>query len=333
MTINDMPVTSKDAPKSEASEHGRGRHADHPGEIPKLGWRDILLRVKDDISEKNLTLVSAGTAFYAFIAIPSGIAVLISLYGLLFDPQQVQTQIGAFGGLLPEEAMKLVTDELTYLVSQPRGELGFGLAIALGIGLWSANSAMTSMITALNVVYGEHEKRSLIRLYASALGMTLAAVVFTLFALALIAALPALIDFLPLGDLGKVLANIIRWPVLIVLFMAALAVAFRYAPSRDEPKWRWVSVGAVLGGVLWILASALFSFYAGHFASYDKSYGSLAGVVLLMMWLYVSALVVLISAQVNAEMEHQTARDSTTGSPQPMGQRGAHMADTIGEKR
>jgi membrane protein len=315
------------------SDRAHGRHAEHPHQIPKAGWRDILLRVKDGIFEKNLSLISAGAAFYAFIAIPSGITVLISLYGLAFDPAQVQKQVATFHGVMPEQAMTLITDELTYISSQSHRALGIGLAVGLAVALWSASYATTSMITALNIVYGEVEKRNFVKFYATALVLTLATVIFGLLSLSLIAALPAAIQWLPLGPFGKTLASIVRWPLLIILFMTSLALAFRYAPCREQPKWRWISWGAVVGGILWIIASALFSFYVASFSSYDKSYGSLAGVVLLMMWLYVSAYVILISAELNAEIEHQTARDSTTGPPEPMGQRGAKMADTLGEKR
>lgn len=315
------------------SDGAHGRHAEHPHQIPKAGWRDILLRVKDGIFDKNLSLISAGAAFYAFIAIPSGITVLISLYGLAFDPAQVQKQVATFQGVMPEQATTLITEELTYISSQSHRALGIGLAIGLAVALWSASYATTSMITALNIVYEEAEKRDFVKFYATALILTLATAIFGLLSLSLIAALPAVIQWLPLGPFGKTLASIARWPLLIVLFMTALAFAFRYAPCREQPKWRWVSWGAVLGGILWIIASALFSFYVANFSSYDKSYGSLAGVVLLMMWLYVSAYVILISAELDAEIEHQTARDSTTGPPKPMGQRGAKMADTLGEKR
>jgi membrane protein len=311
---------------------GHGRRAERPSEIPKAGWRDVLLRVKDDISEKNLSLISAGTAFYAFVAIPSAVTVLISLYGLAFDPQQVQAQVDALRGIMPVEAMTLVRNELIYLTGQSHKTLGIGLIIGFLVALWSANSATTSMIAALNIVYGEREKRNLVTFYAATLGLTFATIIFALLSLGLIAALPVAIDWLPLGNLGKTLASLLRWPILIALFVTGLALTFRYAPCREEPKWRWVSWGAVSGGVLWIIASALFSFYVSHFASYDKSYGSLAGVILLMLWLYVSAYVVLISAELDAEIEHQTSRDSTTGPEKPMGRRGARMADTLGEK-
>lgn len=315
--------------------HGdaHGRHAEQPGEIPKRGWRDILLRVKTNISEKSLGLISAGTAFYSFLAIPSGFTALIALYGLLFDPSQVERQLMILDGVMPAQALDIIHDQLNTLTSQPRQALGISFAISLVVALWSANSATTSIMTALNVVYEEHEKRGLIRYYATALVITAGAVLFAIVALTLIAVLPAIVDFLPLGDFSKTLATILRWPALMAVFMIGLGIAFRFAPSRSKPRWRWVSWGAFAAVILWIAASALFSFYVSHFNSYEKTYGSLAGVVLLLMWLYFSAYAVIIGAELNAEIEHQTTKDSTTGGEKPMGRRGAKMADTIGEER
>ena len=310
----------------------RGRSATTPSEIPKLGWRDILLRVTDAVSEKSLGLIAAGAAFYAFIAIPSGIAALISIYGLISDPTQVEQQVEAIQNIMPRQAADIVLDTLNSLVNQPRHNLGFGLLISLGLALWSANSATTSIMTALNVAYGEREKRGLIKYYAEAMAFTLLSIVFAITSLGLIAVLPVVIDSLPLGDFGRTLASWLRWPVLVGLFVVALSIAYRFMPSRTAPKWRWVTWGAVAGGLLWIAASAGFSFYVSHFSSYDKTYGSLAGVVLLLMWLYVSNYVVLLGAQLDAEIEHQTARDTTTGQPKPLGDRGAKMADTVGEE-
>jgi membrane protein len=185
--------------------------------------------------------------------------------------------------------------------------------------------ATATLITGLNVTYEEPEKRGMVWLQVVTLGLTLAVIVF-----ALVAVLPAVIDLLPFHGTHKMIASLLRWPILVLLVMAALAVVYRYAPSRDEPRWRWVSWGAVLATILWIVGSALFSIYVGQFASYNKSYGSLGGVIVLLMWLYLSAFVILLGAEVNAEIEHQTARDTTGGTPQPMGRRGAKMADTLG---
>ena len=206
-----------------------------------------------------------------------------------------------------------------------------GLIVSVLIALWSARSGTSTMITVLNIAYKEPEKRNFIRLNAISFGLTFGTVVFAVVALGLIAVLPAVIDVLPVGGFGKTIASVARWPILILLVMATLAAIYRFAPSRDEPKWRWVSWGAAIATLLWILGSALFSIYVGKFASYDKSYGSLGAVVVLLMWLYLSAFVVLLGAELNAEIEHQTARDSTTGRPQPMGQRGAKVADSIGK--
>jgi membrane protein len=314
-------------------DDGHGRSAETPGDIPARGWWDILMRVKDDMSQNNLSLIAAGAAFYAFMAIPSALTSLVSLYGLVFNPANVQRQIEGMEGVLPGESVKLISDQLQNIATGSNSKLGIGLIVSLLIALWSARSGTSSMITALNISYGEPEKRSFIRFQAVALGLTAGVVLFAVVALALVAVLPAIIDLLPFGSFGKTIAAIIRWPILLVLLMVCLAAIYRFAPSREEPKWRWVSWGAVIATVLWIIGSALFSLYVAKFASYDKTYGSLGGVVVLLMWLYLSSFVVLLGAQLNAEIEHQTARDSTTGREQPLGTRGAKAADTVGRAR
>jgi membrane protein len=321
------------AAASGRADDGHGRSADRPGEIPARGWWDVLMRVKDDISRNNLSLIAAGAAFYAFLAIPSALTSLVSLYGLVFNPADVQRQIESMQGVLPGESVQLISGQLQNITSGSNSKLGIGLIVSLLIALWSARSGTSSMITALNISYGEAEKRSFVRFQMVALGLTAGVVLFAVVALALIAVLPAIIDLLPFGGFGKTLAAIIRWPILLALLMVCLAAIYRFAPSREEPRWRWVSWGAVVATVLWIIGSALFSLYVGKFASYDKTYGSLGGVVVLLMWLYLSSFIVLLGAQLNAEIEHQTARDSTTGRQQPMGTRGARVADTVGRAR
>jgi membrane protein len=321
------------APEKEGAEDGRGRGAGTPSEIPPRGWRDILMRVKDDTSRNNLSLVAAGGAFYAFLAIPSALTALVSLYGLVFNPADVQHQLEAMQGVLPGETIKLISDQLKSISSASGAKLGTGFIISLVVALWGARSATSSLIVALDITYGEQEKRNFIWFQVIALGLTLGAALFGVVALALVAVLPAIIDLLPLGGIGKTVAEVVRWPVLLALLMVMLAAMYRFAPSRREPMWRWVSWGAVLATLLWVIGSALFSLYVGQFATYDKTYGSLGSVVILMMWLYVTCFVILLGAQVNAEIEHQTARDSTTGGPKPMGVRGARAADTVGPAR
>ncbi len=313
--------------------NGHGRTADKPSDIPKRGWKDILLRVKDDLSRDNTSLLAAGAAFYAFLAIPSAITAVVSLYGLIFNSQDVRGQVQAMQGVMPGEAIALISGQLGKLTSHSNETLGLGLIISVLVSLWSTQSGTSSMMKALDIAYGEAEKRGFFRFYSTAFALTVATVLFVLVALALIAVLPAIIGLLPLGEFGKAIAAAVRWPVLICMIMAVLAVIYRYAPSREEPRWRWVSWGAVTATALWILSSALFSIYVSRFAHYDKSYGSLGAVVVLLMWLYLSSYSVLLGAELNAEIEHQTARDSTTGREQPMGQRGARMADTLGKER
>jgi membrane protein len=310
-----------------------GREATWPSDIPSRGWRDIGMRVFENVSRTNMSMIAAGLAFFAFLAIPSALTALVALYGLAFDPSAVGKQIAAMRGIVPGDAIGLLSGELTQITSSSNSKLSLALVLSVAIALWSTRSATSSLMTALNIAYEEHEKRSLVRFYLDALMLTLGGIVFAVLAIALVAVLPAVISFLPLGDHAKLAAAIVRWPVLLFLVAASLAAVYRYAPSREQAKWRWVSWGAAIATVLWLGGSALFSVYVSHFASYGRSYGSLGAVVALLMWLYVTSFVVLLGAEINAEFEHQTARDSTTGRPKPMGERGATMADTLGKTR
>ncbi len=308
-----------------------GRKAERPQDIPPRGWQSILLRVKDRIARENISIIAAGVAFYSFLAIPSALTALVTLYGLLFNPADVERQVASLQGILPTDAANLITAQLKAVTAGKPTTLGVSLVISVLVAIWGARSAMSTLITALNVAYAEEEKRGFIRFQLASLGLTVAAIVFAVIALALIAVLPAVIGLLPLGDLGKTIAAVLRWPVLVVLITIGLAAIYRYAPSRREAKWRWVSWGAAVATVLWLAGSALFSVYVSQFASYNKTYGSLGAVVVLMMWLYLSAFALLLGAELNAEMEHQTERDTTTEPPKPMGRRGARMADTVAD--
>lgn len=306
-----------------------GRRADEPQEIPPTGWWYILKRLARDISDDNISLMAAGVAFYALLSLAPALTALVALYGLVFDPSQVQAQVAALEGMIPEEARRLIADQLTTIVQGGSSTLGVSFIISLVIAIWSANSGTSALITALNVAYAEREKRNLLRYYGGTLFLTAAAVLFGIVSLVLVAIIPAVVGLLPLGDFGKTLVDWMRWPPLVLLFAMALAVVYRYAPSRNEPRWSWVSAGAILATVLWIAGSGLFSLYVEKFATYNKTYGSLGAVVVLLMWLWLSAYAVLIGAELNAEMEHQTARDTTDAPKKPMGRRGAYVADTV----
>jgi membrane protein len=311
----------------EKSPGMHGRHADAPQQIPTPGWKDILVRVKDRVGRENISIIAAGVAFYAFLAIPSALTALVALYGLAFDPGDVQRQLGTISGMVPGDAMKLISQQLATITASPRSSLGVSFVIALLVAIWGARSGMSTMITALNIAYDEDEKRGFLRFQAAAFGLTSGAIVFAVVTLALIAVLPAVLGLLPFGNAGKTMAAVLRWPLLVALVGLGLAAIYRFAPSRHEAKWRWVSWGATVATILWLVGSALFSLYVSKFASYNKTYGSLGGVVVLMMWLYLSAFAVLLGAEINAEMERQTERDTTKGPEKPIGRRGATVAD------
>jgi membrane protein len=310
-------------------DNSQGREALTPGEIPKGGWWSICKRVYGSLNSKHLSILAGGVAFYAMLSIFPALAALVALYGLIADPATVQHQINALHALIPGEAQKILESYLRSIVSSNSAKLGLGLITGVALALWSARAGTVSLIQALNIVYEEDEKRGAIRFQATALAMTIGGILGGIIALLLIAAIPSLIQFLPLGKDLKIIGYIVPWPILIAVISVGIAAAYRFMPSRREPKWRWVSWGGVIATVIWVLASAGFSFYVTKFGHYDKTFGSLGAVMILLTWLYVSAYAVLLGASFNAEMEHQTARDTTAGSDKPIGQRGAKMADTV----
>jgi membrane protein len=315
--------------RSATADEARGRRAERPREIPKAGWRDILLRTKNELSDDHVSMIAAGVAFYGLLAIFPAIAALISIWALIFDPQQLVQQIEQIGGYLPE-AGSIIKDQTTKIASNA----GTGVSIAaiggILLALYSASKGMKALIEGLNIIYDEEEKRGFVRLNLAALGLTLGMVVILIVSLALIMAAPTLLGSLGLGSTVQTLVTWLRWPVLFVIVVVSLGILYRFAPSRAEPQWQWVSSGAVIATVLWLIGSILFSIYVRNFGSYNETYGALGAVVILLMWFWLSAFIVLAGAELNAEMEHQTARDTTRGPPRPMGKRGAQVADTVG---
>lgn len=313
------------------TEDDRGREAARPREIQKRGWRDILVRTKLQISEDNIDVVAAGVAFYSLLSIPFLLTAVVSIYGIVADPAQVQTQMSSLQGILPAEAQGLLSDQLGRVSNQPRGALTFALIGSVLLALWSGSKAAKSLMTALNIAYEEREKRGFLKLNLSAILLTLAGVVGAVLAVALVVGIPAIIGQLGLPDFAQTLSNVLRWPLLAAMALMGLAVLYRYGPSRERPRWRWVSVGSIAAGVLWMIGSALFSWYVSSFGNYNETYGSLGAVAIMLMWFYVTSFVVILGAELNSEIEHQTARDTTTGSEVPMGRRGAQVADTLGQ--
>ncbi|WP_419544961.1 YihY/virulence factor BrkB family protein [Methylobacterium oryzae] len=311
------------------AEADRGRQAATPTEIPAKGWKDIALRAYHDIGENRLSLIAAGVTFFTLLAIFPAVAALVSCYGLVADASTINDQLASLQGILPQGALEIVGDQVKRLNEQGNTTLGFSLLISIALSVWSANGGVKHVFDALNLVYNEREKRNFLVLNLVSLAFTAGALLFLLLALAAVVVVPVVLEFVGLGADAWWLA-LLRWPVLLLAVLLGLALLYRYGPSRDAPRWRWVTPGGALAAVLWIVASLLFSWYVGHFGSYNKTYGSLGAAIGFMTWIWLSTMIVLAGAQVNAEMEHQTAEDTTVGEPQPLGTRRARMADTVG---
>lgn len=319
------------SPAGLTTEGGeRGRHATSPTEIPARGWKDILWRVYRNIGEHRILALAAGMTYYSILAIFPAIAALVAIYGLFADPSSITRHLDAVSGFIPGGAVDVARDQLTRVATKGDRSLGFTFAIGLAISLWSANAAMKSLFDTLNIVYGEQEKRGFFKLNAMSLGFTIGGILFVIVALGGVVVIPVLLQYVGLSKAADLLIRIGRWPALFVALSFGLSCIYRFGPSREAPRWRWITWGSAAATLLWLAASGLFSFYAANFGTFNQTYGSLGAVVGFMTWLWISAIVILLGAELNAEMEHQTARDTTTGKPKPLGARGAKMADTVG---
>jgi membrane protein len=330
-----MALSSTAKPKAtpqDAHERGRGRNADVPTDVPKQGWLDVLSRTKQQLSEDNLTIVAAGVAFYGFVAVVPSLIALVAIYGLIANPSQVGQQIASLAQVLPGEVLPMLEEQMKRITSN-NSAAGISALLGALIALYSTSNAVKAMITGLNIAYDELEKRSFVKLTLVALVLAVGAVVAAVLAIGLVAVLPSVLQRLHISGSTELVLNLIRWPLLVGGFMAALAVLYRFGPSRNHPQWRWVSPGAMVAAALWLLGSGAFSLYVSKVGSYDKTYGPLGAVVVFLMWLFISALAVLLGAEFNSELERQTKKDTTDDPEKPMGQRGARSADTVGPSR
>ncbi|WP_191060742.1 YihY/virulence factor BrkB family protein [Geminicoccus harenae] len=314
---------------TQASQHPDGRHASKPTEIPARGWWQTLKRVVSQASEDRLTTEAAAVTFFVILSIFPGLAAAISIYGLFADPATVTDQISMLEGIIPGGGMELLNQQLQSLASAQSSALSFGAVIGILTALWTSNQGTKAMFDALNVVYEEKEKRGFIWRTIVTLLFTLCSLVFVMVTLAAVVILPIVLNFVGLGQVGDLLIRLARWPILILMIIVLLAALYRYGPSRQKAQWRWVTPGSILAAVVWVIGSMLFSWYVSRFGNYDATYGSLGAVIGFLTWIWLSATVVLVGGQLNAELEHQTERDSTSGREQPMGSRGAVMADTV----
>lgn len=302
-----------------------GEDAEKPTEIPVRGWLQIVKRGWAEAKVDQVPLLGAGVAFFAFLALFPAVIALVTLYGLFADPAVIADQVNSLAAL-PAEVRQLVVDQIN---NQNRAALGWSALLAIALALFSASGGVNNLITAVNVAYDEEDKRSPVKKRLIALALTLGAIVFVVIMLGLVAVVPAVLQGV-FGDTPvlRFLLSAARWLLLVVLVTAALAVLYRVAPDRDAPKMRWVSVGAALATLLWLLASIGFSVYVSTFGNYAKTYGVFAGIIVLLFWLWITSYAVLLGAEINAEAEQQTAADTTTGPAEPLGERNAVKADS-----
>jgi membrane protein len=313
-----------------AAEGGRGRWARGPLQIPWAGWKDVLVRTYREIQEDRLLALAAGVAFYSLIALFPGIAAGVSSYALFANTATISNHLQVAADIVPANALDIMNTEITRIAAKSDGRLTFGFLLGLAIALWSANAGMKAIFDALNIIYDEDEKRGIVRLNLVSLFFTICAIAGAGLAVAFVVVFPLLLAAFGVTSFDHPIVGYLRWPVLFVLLIVGLSVLYRYGPSRRLAKWRWLSVGSIAAALAWLAVSSLFSWYLGNFANYNATYGALGAVVGMMMWMWLSTIVVLVGAELNSEIEHQTAHDSTVGSDQPLGIRGAVMADTVG---
>ena len=327
---NDQPISAQ---VRRAKERGRGRRATSPWQIPWAGWKDILWRVYASINDNRLLAVAGGVVFYSLLAIFPAIAAFVSLYGLIADASTIDSHLSMAAGVLPAGAVDILHEQIVRLTAKTDANLGLGFITGLAVALWSANAGMKGIIDALNVVYDEKEKRSFVKLNLLSLLFTLVAMVSLMIAIAAVVVAPIVFSAVGLSSFPSLALAVLRWPLLLIVAAAGLAAIYRYGPSRTVARWQWLSVGSAASAIGWLVTSVLFSWYIAHFGAYNATYGSLGAAVGMMMWMWISTIVILLGGELNAEIEHQTAHDSTVGADQPIGARGAVMADTIGAAR
>jgi membrane protein len=324
----EVPGTTNDD-RRRAGERGRGRDAESPVQIPAAGWKDITKRTLAEVKADNVPLLSAGVAFYSLLALFPALVAVVSIYGLVANPDEVATQLQSLTKAMPEQAAKLIIDQVTQIASSSSGALGVSVGIGIVAALWSASAGMKWLCSALSLVYDEVEDRKFIKLRGTALVLTLGAAVGLVVSLGLIAAAPSLSKAIGLGSAGTIVIGIVKWPFLLALVIAGFALLYRYGPNRDQPTLRWVSAGSVAAALIWLVASGGFALYSSFSSSYSKNYGSFAGIIILMFWLFLTVFAVLFGAELNAEIERQTARDTTVGAERPLGDRDAVVADEV----
>jgi membrane protein len=296
---------------------GRSATAAAASKTSRHGWKNVALRVQSQITQDRVSMVAASVAFYAMLAIFPAMIALVLLYGLVSDPMDVQSHLMELSSILPEEARAVLETQMRAIVGDSERGVGLGFVVSIVGALWAASRGMKALIVAMNIAYGEQERRGLVKRTLAALGLTVAAILFVLVAIFVAAALPAIFEALGLGAFAQTVLNIVRWPVLAVLAIVGLSFVYHYAPARDIANWRWVTWGSAIATLVWLIGTAGFSFYVSNFGNYNKTYGTLGGVIILMLWFYLTSYSVILGAEIDAELDHQTARDGARERREP----------------
>ena len=317
-------------PGAAAAPEQHGRQADSPWQMPLAAWKDVALRTWRESSKDNVGLVAAGVAFYGFLALVPLLGAVVLTYGLVAEPQTVIDHARSLTAVLPTDVAVLIADQLLGVVQTSGEKKGLGLLLALAIALWGARNAAGSIVTALNIAYEEEEKRGFLKVTLLSLAMTAAAVVMALLTIGAATVLGFLHHLLPgSGPVALVAWKVLSYALLAAAAAAAIASLYRYGPSREKARWTWITPGSAFASIAWLLLTLGFGFYVSNFGNYNATYGSLGAVVVLLTWMYLSSYVLLFGAELNSELEHQTAKDTTRGAPEPLGGRGAWAADHV----
>ena len=306
-----------------------GREASSPEEIPAKGWLEIAKRTAKKFSDNELMSEAASVTFFALLSLFPAVTAIVSIYGLFNDPSTINGHLDAVSGFVPGGGMEIVRDQVKRLTETPASGLSVGALVGILTALWSANQGAKAMLSALNDVYGEKEDRGFVRKTATSLAFTLGGIACLIVAASAIGLLPLALQATGLSGVVDIAAKAARWPILLIGLMAVLSLLYKFGPSRNTAQWRWVTWGGAIGALSWIGLSAGFSWYVEHFGHYNKTYGSLGAIIGFMTWIWLSCTVILLGAQINAEMETQTGRDTTTGAEKPVGSRGASAADSV----
>lgn len=329
MSSNNNEIANREQADSKTSV---GVAAKKPWEISWRGWWEISKRVVNNVNQHDISLIAAGVALFIMLSIFPALNVAVSLYALFASPENIISHIQPLQQLLPEEAFELITEQMNELANAGGISFNLTLVLSLLIWFWVSRKGAMALIKACNIIYQEHEKRPFWGLLLLSLLFTVVGIVGLLVLALLAIILPIVLDRMFLGETIEMLLKTLRWPILAMLFIAVLEAIYRFAPNRKNAKWRWVSVGAVVATLLWLAASIGFTLYVQNFSNYNDTYGAIGSVIILILWFYISAFVVLLGAEINAEMEYQTTLDSTVGDDKPMGERGAYVADTTPDK-